>query len=149
MDKIDRAILSHLQKDGRMSNTQLASAVGLSESACLRRVKKLVDDGVITHFSAQINAARVGLGSSVFVRVSLERQTEDQLRLFETAVKKVPEVMECFLMGGDVDYLMRIAVKDTSDYERVHHVLTNLPGVMRVHSGFALRTVLKRPRLPL
>ncbi|TNE61328.1 MAG: Lrp/AsnC family transcriptional regulator [Alphaproteobacteria bacterium] len=149
LDKIDRAILEQLQKDARLSNVELAGRIGLSESACLRRVKNLHDRGVITHYAAHLNAAAVGLPGSVFVRVSLEDQREEKLAGFEAAVKSVHEVMECYLMSGDVDYMLRVVVKDAPDYERVHNMLTRLPGVARIHSGFALRTVLKRTRLPL
>jgi len=149
IDKIDRAILEQLQKDGRLSNVELADRVGLSESACLRRVKNLHEKGVITHYAAHLNAASVGLPGSVFVRVSLEDQREEKLGGFEEAVRSVPEVMECYLMSGDVDYMLRVVVRDAPDYERIHNMLTRLPGVARIHSSFALRTVLKRTRLPL
>ncbi|MCJ9429071.1 Lrp/AsnC family transcriptional regulator [Kordiimonas marina] len=149
IDKIDRAILEQLQKDGRLSNVELADRVGLSESACLRRVRNLHEKGVITHYAAHLNAASVGLPGSVFVRVSLEDQREEKLAGFEEAVKSVPEVMECYLMSGDVDYMLRVVVKDAPDYERIHNMLTRLTGVARIHSSFALRTVLKRTRLPL
>ncbi|WP_417460932.1 Lrp/AsnC family transcriptional regulator [Kordiimonas sp.] len=149
IDKIDRAILDALQKDGRLSNVELARHVGLSESACLRRVKNLDEKGVITHYAAHLNAASVGLPGSVFVRVSLVDQQEEKLRTFEESVRSVPEVMECYLMSGDVDYMIRVVVKGAPDYERIHNTLTRLPGVARIHSSFALRTVLKRTRLPL
>ncbi|WP_417456863.1 Lrp/AsnC family transcriptional regulator [Kordiimonas sp.] len=149
IDKIDRAILDALQKDGRLSNVELAKHVGLSESACLRRVKNLDEKGVITHYAAHLNAASVGLPGSVFVRVSLVDQQEEKLRKFEESVRSVPEVMECYLMSGDVDYMIRVVVKGAPDYERIHNTLTRLPGVARIHSSFALRTVLKRTRLPL
>lgn len=149
LDKIDHAILDALQNDGRLSNVELAGIIGLSESACLRRVKNLDEKGVITHYAAHLNAAAVGLPGTVFVRVSLEDQQEEKLRRFEDAVKNVSEVMECYLMSGDVDYMIRVAVKDAPDYERIHNILTRLPGVARIHSSFALRTVLRRTRLPL
>ena len=149
IDKIDRAILDALQQDGRQSNVELAKKVGLSESACLRRVKNLDEKGVITHYAANVNAAAVGLPGSVFVRVSLVDQQEEKLRKFEESVRTVPEVMECYLMSGDVDYMIRVVVGGAPDYERIHNTLTRLPGVARIHSSFALRTVLKRTRLPL
>ncbi|MEX0300193.1 MAG: Lrp/AsnC family transcriptional regulator [Kordiimonas sp.] len=149
LNKIDQTILETLQKDGKLSNVELANKVGLSESACLRRVKSLDEKGVITHYAAHLDAAAVGLPGTVFVRVSLENQQEEKLHQFEAAVRDVREVMECYLMSGDVDYMIRVVVKDTSDYERIHNILTRLPGVDRVHSSFALRSVLKRTRLPL
>ena len=148
-DKIDASILDGLQQNGRLSNVELADLVGLSESACLRRVKNLEAKGVITHYTAHLDEKSVGLPGTVFVRVSLQSQREDQLSTFEDAVSHVPEVMECYLMSGDVDYIVRVVVKDAPDYERIHHTLTNLPGVDRVHSSFALRTILRRTRLPL
>ncbi len=149
LDKIDHAILDTLQKRGKLSNVELSDIVGLSESACLRRVKSLHEKKVVTHYAAHLDAKAIGLPGTVFVRVSLEKQQEERLNTFEEAVKDVPEVMECYLMGGDVDYMIRVVVKDAPDYERVHNILTRLPGVARVHSSFALRTVLKRTRLPL
>ncbi len=149
MDKLDHAILNALQLNGRQSNSDLAKHVGLSESACLRRVRQLEDSGIIDHYSARLNPAALDLPGTVFVRVSLDRQQDDQLDQFEAAVKSVPEVMDCYLMSGDVDYLIRVVVRDAPDYERLHHIITRLPGVARVHSSFALRTVLKRSNLPL
>lgn len=148
-DKIDISILNALQSDGNLSNVELADQVGLSESACLRRVKNLETKGVITHYAAHLDEKKLGLPGTVFVRVSLESQRENQLLAFEEAVRHVPEVMECYLMSGEVDYIVRVVVKDAPDYERVHHTLTNLPGVDRVHSSFALRTILRRTKLPL
>lgn len=149
IDKIDRAILMHLQDNGKLSNVDLASLVGLSESACLRRVKRLEDTAVIDHYTALVRPKSVGLNSSVFVRVSLQSQQEDHLKTFEQAVTHVPEVMECYLMSGDVDYLIRVIVQDGADYERVHNILTALPEVARVHSSFALRNVIRRTHLPI
>jgi Lrp/AsnC family transcriptional regulator, leucine-responsive regulatory protein len=149
LDRIDRAILDVLQDEGRLSNVELSQRVGLSESACLRRVKSLEDNQVLTHYAAHLNAGAVGLSGTVFVEVSLGDQREESLHRFEQAVKDVAEVMECYLMSGDVDYLMRVVVKDAGDFERIHNILTRLPGVARVHSSFALRPVLKRTRLPL
>ena len=148
-DAIDTAILNALQLDGRLSNVDLAEKVGLSESACLRRVKALDASGVITHYAAHLSEQAVGLPGTVFVRVSLSSQREQELDTFEDAVRHVPEVMDCYLMSGDVDYMIRVVVRDAPDYERIHHTLTSLPGVDRVHSSFALRTVLRRSRLPI
>lgn len=150
LDSIDRAILSHLQKDGRLSNAELAARVGLSESACLRRVRRLEDGHVIAGYRMLVNQAAVARAGNVFVEVTLDRQQRDDLASFEAAVSEVPEVMECYLMAGDLDYLLRVVVKDTADYERVHmERLTGLPGVARVRSSFALRTVVKRTEIPL
>ncbi|MCH8862365.1 MAG: Lrp/AsnC family transcriptional regulator [Proteobacteria bacterium] len=150
LDDIDRAILTHLQKDGRLSNVELAGLVSLSESACLRRVRNLEDGGIIDGCVVLLNAAACGRPGTVFVQVALDRQQQEDLQAFEEAVKEVPEVMECYLMSGEQDFMLRVIVKDATDYERIHtQHLTRLPGVARVHSGFALRTVLKKTEIPL
>ncbi len=149
LERIDKHILEELQSDGRLSNVELAGRVSLSESACLRRVKNLEASGTIDKYVALVNQEKIGLSGNVFVRVSLERQQEEQLKGFERAVAEVPEVMACYFMSGDVDFLLRVAVHDAADYERVHNHLTRLPAVARVHSSFALRTVFKRSNLPL
>ena len=148
LDQFDKNILDTLQQDARLSNVALARKVGLSESACLRRVKALEETGLIDRYVALVNQAKAGLPGNVFVRVSLENQTEENLERFAQKVQTVPEVMECYLMSGDVDFNLRVAVEDAADYERVHHRLTRLPGVNRVHSSFALRTIIKRTKLP-
>jgi len=149
LDSIDKRILAHLQRNGRISNVDLAAAVGLSPSPCLRRVRDLENAGVIDRYAAILDQGAAGYSLSIFVQVTLERQVESALETFERIIADRPEVMECYLMGGDVDYMIRVVVKDAPDYERVHNILTRLPGVDRVHSSFALRTVLKRTRLPL
>ena len=148
-DKIDRAILRVLQKDGRLSNVQLADQVGLSESACLRRVRLLEQSGIIDRYVMLINQAAIGKPGNVFVWLTLEGQQKEKLQQFEKAVVAVPEVMECYLMSGDFDYLLRVIIKDNLDYMRVHDKLTGLPGVLRVQSSFALRTVRKTTELAL
>jgi DNA-binding Lrp family transcriptional regulator len=150
LDRFDRAILQTLQLDGRISNSSLAERVSLSESACLRRVRALVASGLIEGYTARINQQRAGCPVNVFVNITLDRQDEVDLRKFEDAVRKLPEVMECYLMTGDYDYTLRVVVADTADYERVHSKhLTRLPGVARIHSSFALRTVQKSKELPI
>jgi DNA-binding Lrp family transcriptional regulator len=126
MDKIDRAILAALQKDGRISNVQLAEQVGLSESACLRRVRILEQEGIIDRYVTLISQSAVGKPNNVFVRVTLDGQQREKLAHFETAIRDVPEVMECYLMSGDFDYLLRVIVKDNTDYVRIHNKLTGL-----------------------
>ena len=149
-DKIDRAILSALQKDGRTSNVQLAEQIGLSESACLRRVKALEQSGVIDRYVMLMDEAAAGRPDVVFVQVELNSQQKETLRRFEEAVKHVPEIMECYLMSGDQDYMLRVNVRDARDYERVHmEQITSLPGVSRIKSNFTLRTVLKKTEIPL
>jgi DNA-binding Lrp family transcriptional regulator len=148
-DKIDRAILRVLQKDGRLSNVQLASRVGLSESACLRRVRLLEQSGIIDRYVMLVDQAAIGKPGNVFVWVTLEGQQKEKLQQFEKAVVTVPEVMECYMMSGAFDFLLRVIIKDNIDYMRVHEKLTGLPGVMRVQSSFALRTVRKTTELAL
>ena len=150
MDSTDRAILSFLQEEARLSNVQLAERVYLSESACLRRVKALEKSGVIAGYAALVDPIKVGLPSIVVVHLTLQRQDQTDLETFEDAVRLIPEVMECYLMTGEFDYLLRIVVADTSDFERVHRQhLAQLPGVARIHSSFALRTVRKTTALPM
>jgi len=150
IDKTDRAILHVLQLDGRLSNVNLSQQVNLSESACLRRVKLLENAGVVERYSMLVDQAAVGLPGNVFVEISLAKQQQDELDIFEERVLNIPEVMECYLMSGDYDYLLRVVVADASDYERIHHQhLTRLPGVARVRSSFALRTVTKSQELPI
>jgi Lrp/AsnC family transcriptional regulator, leucine-responsive regulatory protein len=150
LDRFDQAILQVLQTDGRIANSALAERVNLSESASLRRVRNLEEAGVIEGYTALLNQHRAGCPVNVFVNITLDRQDESDLRKFEEAVKKIPEVMECHLMTGDYDYLVRAVVADTADFERLHSKhLTRLPGVARVHSSFALRTVQKSRELPI
>jgi DNA-binding Lrp family transcriptional regulator len=150
LDRYDRTILEVLQREGRVPNSELAARVSLSESACLRRIRALEASGLIEGYAAVLNEQKAGLGVNVFVSITLERQERADLAAFEQAVRKVPEIMECYLMSGDYDYLLRVVVADTADFERVHsRHLTSLPHVARVHSSFALRTVQKSRELPV
>src|SRR5579864_34430 len=137
LDSFDRSLIRHLQHDGRMTNAELAQRVNLSESACLRRVRALEEAGLIEGYGAVINQQKAGCPVNVFVNITLERQEQAHLREFEEAVRQVPEVMECYLMSGEYDYLVRVVVADTVDFERLHsQQLTRLPNVARVHSSF-------------
>lgn len=150
LDRTDRAILHALQLDGRISNVELAQRVNISESACLRRVRQLEESGLIDRYVMLVDQARAGYPSDVFVQISLHRQQAEDLARFEQAVQEVPEVMECHLMTGEADFLLRVIAGDTADFERLHtRILTRLPGVARVHSSFALRTVVKRTEVPI
>ena len=150
LDALDRRILRLLQADGRMTNADLARQVALSESACLRRLKAREASGVIARYAAVIAERAVGLPISVFVTVTLASQAEAALTAFEQAVAAVPEVMECYLMTGGSDYLLRLVVRDVDDLERIHaRELTRIPGVTRVSSSVAMRTVVKRGALPV
>lgn len=150
LDRYDKAILAALQTDGRISNVQLAARVNLSESACLRRVRALEDTGYIDGYVALVNQPRAGVPGNVFVFIALNREVERELAAFEQAVRELPEVMECFLMTGEFDYLLRVVVADMADFERLHRdSLTRLPGVARVNSSVAIRTVQKKTALPI
>jgi Lrp/AsnC family transcriptional regulator, leucine-responsive regulatory protein len=150
IDRIDRLILHELQLDGRLTNAALALRANLSESACLRRVRRLEEANLIRGYVGLVDQSLAGYPDNVFVRITLTSQQQDDLKEFEAAVREVPEVMECYLMSGDADYLLRVIVADARDYERVHSQnLTQLPGVDRVHSSFALRTVIKKTEILL
>ena len=150
LDRFDHLILDALQNDGRISNVQLAQAVNLSESACLRRVRALEDEGYIDRYAALLNKAKAGLSGNVFVHIGLHREEQSELAAFEDAIREIPEVMECYLMTGEFDYLLRVVVANMADFERLHNeALTRLPGVARVNSSVAIRTVQKTTQLPL
>jgi Lrp/AsnC family leucine-responsive transcriptional regulator len=142
--------MKELQRDGRISNVELASRVHLSESACLRRLRALETCGLIERYAAIIDPVQAGVPGNVFVHITLASQEQNDLQNFEEAVRKVPEVMECYLMSGEFDYLVRVVITDTADFERLHaEQLTRLPGVARVQSSFALRSVCKSLTLPI
>jgi DNA-binding Lrp family transcriptional regulator len=150
LDEIDRRILAALQENARVSNVELAGAVGISPSPCWRRVKELEESGVISRYVTLVDPAALGLPVSVFVQVSLEKQIEANLERFERAVLARPEVMDCYLTTGDADYLLRVVVADLNAYERflMDH-LTRVPGVASIKSSFALKQVKYRTALPL
>ena len=150
LDAIDRNILNHLQRNGRISNVDLAREVGLSPSACLRRMRELEASGLIDRYTAVLNQAAAGFDLSVFVQVTLERQIESALETFERSIADRPEVMECYLMTGDADYLLRVVVSDVAAYERfLKDHLTRIPGVASIKSSFALNRVKYDTALPL
>jgi Lrp/AsnC family leucine-responsive transcriptional regulator len=150
LDRLDRSILHELQHDARLTNHALAESVNLSESACLRRVRRLEESGMIRGYVGLVDQTRAGYPDNVFVQITLHSQQREDLAAFEAAVKELPEVMECYLMSGTADYIVRVIVADARDYERIHSQhLTGLPGVDRVHSSFALRTVIKKTEIPI
>lgn len=150
LDRIDRRMLAVLQEDGRIPNSALARRVGLSESATLRRLRRLDDSGLIDGYVLLVNQARAGKPGNIFVEIALTAQEEAALSAFEAAVQDRPEILECYLMSGEYDYLLRVVVADFADYERIHREhLTRLPFVGRVRSSFTLRTVLRRTSIPL
>lgn len=150
LDRIDLQILSALQDDARLSNVELADRVGLSPSPCARRVKLLEQQGVIQRYVTLVDAASVGLPISVFIHITLEKQIESALQIFEENVSQYPEVMECYLMTGDADYLLRVVVADLETYQRfLMERLTKIPSVASIKSSFALRQIKYRTALPL
>tara|TARA_Y100000766_G_scaffold282843_1_gene297033 strand:+ start:1221 stop:1706 length:486 start_codon:yes stop_codon:yes gene_type:complete len=147
---IDRRILAALQENARVTNVELAEASGLSASPCWRRVRELERTGVISRYVTLVDPSSVGLPVSVFIQVSLEKQIETALEDFERVVLERPEVMECYLMTGNADYLLRVVVADLEAYERflMDH-LTRIPTVANIRSSFALKQVKYRTALPL
>ena len=149
VDTTDRKILNILQDNARISNADLAEQISLSPSACLRRVRLLEERGVIDGYATLVNQQAIGRPTSVFVEVSLDDQSEESLKAFEIAVSLLPDVMECHLMSGDADYLLRVVAADTADFERVHKILGQLPKLARTRSSFVLRTISKRTAFDL
>jgi len=150
LDAIDRAILTELQREGLLSNLDLAQRVHLSPSACLRRVKQLEDGGVIAQYVALVNPRAVGRHGISFTIINLDSMNTPQLEAFEQAVRDRPEILDCYYVAGANDYLIRFAYRDAEDLEHFHsEVLMRLPGVSRSNSMLVLRTVKKTTALPL
>jgi Lrp/AsnC family transcriptional regulator, leucine-responsive regulatory protein len=150
IDPTDQRILAALQQDGRLSNVDLAERIGLSASPCLRRVRLLEEAKIIRGYHAVVDQVKVGLPVSVFVSVKLERQREADMKRFEAAVRRCPEVLECYLMTGARDYLLRVVAKDLADYERfLKATLTRIEGVASIESSFALAQVKHTAVLPI
>lgn len=150
LDPADKALLRRLQREGRATNGELAQAAHLSESACFRRVRALEAEGVITGYAATVDPRAVGLALNVFVSITLSGQAQDVLAAFEAAVAEAPEIMECHVMTGQADYILRVVAADVDDLERLHaQVLARLPGVARISSSISLRTVVRRTALPV
>lgn len=145
LDNIDRSLIRLLRLNGRRPNSELAEEVGLSPSACLRRIRLLEERGIIRGYTAIIAASEEGERIVAIVRLTLEKQTEEYLRRFEAAVREHPEIEECFLMTGDADYILRVSAVSASAYEAIHtDILSRLPGVARIHSSMAMRNVLQQ-----
>ena len=150
LDRIDYQILHYLQNDGRISNVELADKVGLSPSPCLRRVKALEQTGVLKRYVGIVDANAVGLGISAFVSVSLNSQEQRSLEIFQSSILTCPEVMECYLMTGTSDYLLRVVLPDLESYERfLMERLTKIPVIANIQTSFALKPVVQRTELPL
>jgi len=150
LDTIDLRILAELQQDGSLTNVELARRVNLSPSPCLVRVKALETAGVIQRYVALADPKAVGLGLNVFISISLKEQAKDSLAEFERRIAEHDEVMECYLMTGDSDYLIRVAVRDIGELERfILEQLTPIPGIEKIRSSFALKQVRYKTALPL
>lgn len=150
LDAIDLRILAELQQDGSLTNVELARRVHLSPSPCLARVKALESNGVIERYVALASAKALGLGLNVFISISLKEQSKEALATFERRIAEHDEVMECYLMTGDSDYLIRVAVADMAALERfILEQLTVIPGVEKIRSSFALKQVRYKTALPL
>ena len=150
LDAIDLKILTELQRDGSLSNVELAKRVHLSPSPCLARVKALEQAGVIDRYVALANASVLGLGLNVFISISLKEQSKEALATFEQRIAEHDEVMECYLMTGDSDYLIRVALPDIAALEKfILEQLTPIPGIEKIRSSFALKQVRYKTALPL
>lgn len=150
LDSNDRRLLTILQKRGRISNAELAEEINLSASACHRRVQRLEAEGYIKGYVALLDARKMGVPATVFVEITLNTQADEVLESFEKAVARIPDVLECHLTAGSADYILKVVAEDTEDFARIHRqYLTRLPGVAKMQSSFALRTVFKTTALPV
>ena len=150
LDQLDRRILGVLQKKGRISNAELSETVNLSASACHRRVQRLEEDGYIRDYVALLSARKMKVPTTVFVEITLSGQADEVLDAFEKAVARIPDVLECHLMAGTADYILKVVAEKTEDFARIHRQhLSRLPGVAQMQSSFALRTVFKTTALPI
>ncbi len=150
LDDTDRRILTVLQKSGRISNAELSERVNLSPSACHRRVQRLEAERVIARYVALLDPRKLDRPSTVFVEITLSGQTEEVLDAFEREVALIPDLLECHLMAGTADYLLKLSARDTDDFARIHRrYLARLPGVAQMHSSFSLRTVWQTTALPV
>ena len=150
LDETDRRLLKALQREGRQSNAELSEKVNLSPSACHRRVQRLEKDGFISGYVALVNPRKVDRKTTVFVEITLRAQADDVLDAFEKSVARIPDVLECHLMAGSADYLLKVVAEDAEDFARIHRrFLASLPGVQGMQSSFALRTVRQTTALPV
>lgn len=150
LDKSDKIILKMLQAGANQPLAEIAAAARLSPSTCHRRIKAMEEEGLIIAYRAALDRKRLGLANEFFVEVSLTAQSEEMLEKFEKAVQRVPEILECHLMSGQFDYLLRVVARDAEDYERIHRTrLARLPDVQRIQSSLALRTVKANAGFPV
>jgi Lrp/AsnC family transcriptional regulator, leucine-responsive regulatory protein len=145
LDRIDLKILAELMGDARASQLELAEKVGLSATACARRIRQLEEAGIIRGYRADLDATALGLVTTVVVTITLEKQSEDYLAAFEAAIARCPDIVSCHLMSGSDDYHLQVLARDIADFERIHkQQLSRMPGVARIHSSFAMREVVRR-----
>ena len=150
LDKIDLSILTQLQQNARISNVDLADKVGLSPSACSRRLDQLETNKIIEEYQAVISNKALGQTITSIVHITLDGQSENHLREFEHAVSSCPHIVACFLMSGECDYIVRVNAKDMSEFEHIHkNWLSVLPGVSRIQSSFAMREVINRANIDI
>nr|WP_319248285.1 Lrp/AsnC family transcriptional regulator [uncultured Celeribacter sp.] len=149
MDETDRRILRILQRKGRISNADLAQEANVSSSACHRRVQRLESEGIIRDYVALLDPRHLDRRATVFVEVTLSSQADEILEAFERAVRSVPDVLECHLMAGKADYILKVVASDTEHFAELHRRLVALPGVQTMQSSFAMRTVFKTTALPV
>ena len=151
MDKIDNKILTEIQKNARLTNQDLADLIGLSPSACLRRFKALEETGVIQGYKTLLNAKQLGLGMTALLQVTVDKHVSKQFEVFETAVAKIPNVLECLLLTGQTaDYQLKVVVKDLEQYQDILlNRITKINGVSGVHTSFVLREVINKTELPI
>lgn len=150
LDRMDLKILELLQNDGRITNQELAEKINLSPTACLRRVKHLEEQKIISGYCAQINQHKLGYSLIVFVEISLSGESASIMEDFETAVNRVDEICECYLISGETDYKLKLIACDLYDYERIHRqVLANLPHVVKIKSSFSIRTIVQKSNISL
>jgi Lrp/AsnC family leucine-responsive transcriptional regulator len=146
LDDTDIAILEALQANARTSMTELGERLGVAASTCQRRLARLEESGLIESYTIHLDEERLGYDGGVMVNITLNSQSETALRAFEAAVGACPEVVECYLMTGDADYLLRVVVRDMRDFERIHKThLSRLPHVTRIQSNMALRRIVRKP----
>lgn len=150
IDNIDKRLLRVIQIDSKKSVQELGNEVGLSGSACHRRLKAMEDQGLIDRYKAVLNAKKVGFQIMLFIQVSLSSQSETALLAFEKAVMNVPEILDCYLMAGDSDFLIRVVCRDQEDFERLHRrLISRLPNVSRLHTNMCIRTLKSDSIIPV
>lgn len=150
LDRIDLAILKALQANGRISNVELAEKVGLSPTPCLRRLRRLEEQGIIRQYTCLLDQESVGYPVNCFVSVSLHSKADKQIEAFQRAIERAPQVLECYLMTGTNDFLLRVVAKDLRDYERfLSETLTRIEGIKEINTSFALSRIVHRSELPI